>query len=147
MSTRRCWSCLRHRTSAGTRPKTASGSAPEVAPDCRRPVALAVTGFKDELVQSVRTGLTFDPVGGPFVEKLAAAAAPGGIIFEYGVLSSDPTPFPLVTALVNSLSVRGYILLEVTHNPAALVKATKYISERLQDGRFVPKIAKVFPRA
>jgi NADPH:quinone reductase-like Zn-dependent oxidoreductase len=89
--------------------------------------------------------LTFDPVGGPFIEKLAAAAAPGGIIFEYGVLSSDPTPFPLVTALVNSLSVRGYILLEVTHNPAALAKATKYISERLQDGRFVPKIAKVFP--
>jgi NADPH:quinone reductase-like Zn-dependent oxidoreductase len=25
--------------------------------------------------------LTFDPVGGPFVEKLAAAAAPGGVIF------------------------------------------------------------------
>jgi len=29
----------------------------------------------------------FDPVAGPFLEKLAAAAATGGIIFEYGALS------------------------------------------------------------
>jgi NADPH:quinone reductase-like Zn-dependent oxidoreductase len=89
--------------------------------------------------------LTFDPVGGPFIEKLAAAAAQGGIIFEYGALSPEPTPFPLFTALVNSLSVRGYILLEVARNPAELEKAKKYISDRLADGRFVPKIAKTFP--
>ena len=31
--------------------------------------------------------MTFDPVGGPFVDKLAEAAARGGIIFEYGWLS------------------------------------------------------------
>jgi len=42
----------------------------------------------------------FDPVAGPFLEKLAAAAATGGIIFEYGALSMQPTPFPLFTALV-----------------------------------------------
>lgn len=89
--------------------------------------------------------LTFDPVAGPFVEKLAAAAAQGGIIFEYGALSPDPTPFPLFAALVNSLSIRGYILHEVTRNPEALAKAQKYISDRLADGRFVPKIAKTFP--
>jgi NADPH:quinone reductase-like Zn-dependent oxidoreductase len=89
--------------------------------------------------------LTFDPVGGPFIEKLAAAAANGGIVFEYGALSTEPTPFPLFTALVNSLSIRGYILLEVTRNPEEIKKATKYISDRLADGRFVPKIAKTFP--
>jgi NADPH:quinone reductase-like Zn-dependent oxidoreductase len=38
----------------------------------------------------------FDPVAGPFVEKLAEAAAPGGIIFQYGLLSMEPTPFPLL---------------------------------------------------
>jgi NADPH:quinone reductase-like Zn-dependent oxidoreductase len=91
--------------------------------------------------------LTFDPVAGPFVEKLAAAAANGGIIFEYGALSTEPTPFPLFAALTNSLSIRGYILLEVTRNPEALAKAQKYVSDRLADGRFVPKIAKTFPLA
>lgn len=91
--------------------------------------------------------LTFDPVAGPFVEKLAAAAATGGIIFEYGALSPEPTPFPLFTALVNSLSLRGYILLEVTRDPEVLEKAKKYVVDRLADGRFVPKIAKTFPLA
>ncbi len=89
--------------------------------------------------------LTFDPVGGPFVEQLATASANGGIIFVYGALSPEPTPFPLFTALVNSLSLRGYILVEVTRDPVELEKAKKYISDRLVDGRFVPKIAKTFP--
>ncbi len=91
--------------------------------------------------------LTFDPVAGPFIEKLAAAAAQGGIIFEYGALSSEPTPFPLFTALGHSLNIRGYTLLAITQNPESLAKATKYVFDRLADGRFVPKIAKTFPFA
>lgn len=95
--------------------------------------------------QGVR--LTFDPVAGPFLEKLAEAAAPGGIIFEYGALSSDPTPFPLFSALGKGLSIRGYTLSEITPHPELLAKATKYVFDRLADGRFVPKIAKTFPFA
>lgn len=89
--------------------------------------------------------LTFDPVAGPFVEKLAAASANGGIIFIYGLLSMEPTPFPLRSALGNALSVRGYYLGEVTNDPALFAKAKKYVVDRLGDGRFVPKIAKTFP--
>ena len=89
--------------------------------------------------------LTFDPVAGPFVEKLAAAAAPGGIVFEYGALSLGPTPFPLFAALGKGLSVRGYTLTEITGNAKLLEVAVKYVFDRLADGRFVPKIAKTFP--
>lgn len=89
--------------------------------------------------------LTFDPVAGPFVEKLAAAAAPGGIIFEYGGLSLAPTPFPLWAALGKGLSVRGYSLFEIRRDPKLLEIAKKYVFDRLADGRFVPKIAKTFP--
>lgn len=88
--------------------------------------------------------LTFDPVAGPFVEKLAAAAAPGGIIFEYGWLSGQPTPFPLFDALGRGLTVRGYVLMEITMNPDLLALAKAYIVERLADGRFAPKVAKTF---
>lgn len=88
--------------------------------------------------------LTFDPVGGPFIEKLAAAAAPGGIVFEYGLLSPEPTPFPLLTALANGLSIRGYIVLEITLNPERAQAAKKYVSDRLADKRFVPQIDKTF---
>jgi NADPH:quinone reductase-like Zn-dependent oxidoreductase len=89
--------------------------------------------------------LTFDPVAGPFVEKLAAAAAPGGLIFEYGALSLAPTPFPLFVALGKGLSIRGYALREVTRNAKLREIAVKYVFDRLADGRFVPKIAKTFP--
>lgn len=89
----------------------------------------------------------FDPVAGPFVEKLAQAAAPGGIIFQYGVLSMQPTPFPLFTALTKGLTIRGYMLTEITLDPEKLAVAKKYVYDRLADGRFRPKIAKTFPFA
>jgi NADPH:quinone reductase-like Zn-dependent oxidoreductase len=88
--------------------------------------------------------LTFDPVAGPFLEKLAAGAAQGGIIFEYGALSMQPTPFPLFVALGHSLSVRGYLLMEITLNPDLLKPAKKYVFDRLADGRFAPKVSKTF---
>jgi len=91
--------------------------------------------------------LTFDPVAGSFVEKLAEASANGGIIFIYGFLSGEPTPFPLRQALPHALSLRGYYLGEVTADRAVLEKAMKYVVDRLADGRFVPKIAKTFPLA
>jgi len=91
--------------------------------------------------------LIFDPVAGPFVEKLAKAIAYGGILFEYGALSLEPTPFPLFTALRKALTMRGYTLHEITGDPQALAMAKKYIYDRLADGRFAPKIAKTFPFA
>lgn len=91
--------------------------------------------------------ITFDPVGGPFIAKLAEASAPGGIIIVYGSLSQVPTPFPLVPAMTRALSVRGYTVIEVTQNPAIAKEAKKYIFDRLADGRFGPKIAQTFPFA
>ena len=89
----------------------------------------------------------FDPVAGPFVEKLAEAAAPGGILLEYGLLSMQPTPFPLILALTKGLSIRGYSVMEITRFPEKLEVAKKYVYDRLADGRFQPKIAKTFPFA
>jgi NADPH:quinone reductase-like Zn-dependent oxidoreductase len=91
--------------------------------------------------------LIFDPVGGPYVETLAEAAAPGGIIFEYGALSMQPTPFPTRPAMMKGLSLRGYSLREVRNQPAVISEAKKYVYERLEKGRFTPKIAKTFPLA
>lgn len=91
--------------------------------------------------------LTFDPVAGPFVEKLAQAAAPGGIIFLYGLLSMQETPLPLRLALGKGLSLRGYTLHEITRDATLSATAQKYIFDRLADGRFVPRIAKTFPFA
>lgn len=91
--------------------------------------------------------LIFDPVAGPFVEKLAQAASQYGIIFEYGALSLESTPFPFFHALRKSLTFRGYTLHEVSHDPQALATAKQYVYDRLADGRFAPKIARTFPFA
>lgn len=88
--------------------------------------------------------ITFDPVAGPFVEKLAAAAAQEGVIFIYGGLSMQPTPFPLFQSFRNAVSVRAYSLREITTKPDRLAPAKKFVFDRLADGRFVPKIARTF---
>ena len=89
----------------------------------------------------------FDPVAGPFLEKLAEAAAPGGIIFQYGALSMQPTPYPLFAGLTKGLNIRGYTLFEVTRSAERIAVGKKYVYDRLADGRFRPKIAKTFPFA
>jgi NADPH:quinone reductase-like Zn-dependent oxidoreductase len=89
--------------------------------------------------------LTFDPVGGPELEKLAAAAARGGVIIEYGALATEPTPYPLFQALSKGLTIRGYTLLEITLDAHKTEKAKAFIYERLADGRFAPRIARTFP--
>ena len=71
--------------------------------------------------------IIFDPVAGPFLEKLAAAAAPGAIIFQYGALSLAPTPFPLFEALGKGLTVRGYTLFEIVSNPEMMARGKKII--------------------
>ncbi len=100
-----------------------------------------------ELTSGKGARLTFDPVAGPAVEQLAEAASNHGIIFEYGALSMQPTPFPLMPALMKGLTIRGYTLMEITSEPRLLEPAKRYIHERLKDGRFKPKIAKTFPLA
>jgi NADPH:quinone reductase-like Zn-dependent oxidoreductase len=89
--------------------------------------------------------LIFDAVGGPFVEKLAQAATPGGILIIYGLLSMEATPFPLGQALSKGLTLRGYTLFEITGFPDRLARAKQFVYEGLESGAFVPRIDRTFP--
>lgn len=89
--------------------------------------------------------IVFDPIGGKGLESLAAATARSGIIIEYGALASDPTPYPLFTALAKQLTIRGYTLFEVVENPEWMAKARQYVFDHLASGDFKPRIDKVFP--
>ena len=75
--------------------------------------------------------VVFDPVGGPTLTKLAAATAEHGIIFEYGALSTEPTPLPLFDVLGRSLTVRGYVLMEITNDPQRLENAKQFVVDGL----------------
>jgi len=88
--------------------------------------------------------VVFDPVGGPTVAKLTAAMARHGILFQYGALSSDPTPLPLMDVLGKSLTIRGYILFEITGDAAQLKRAEQFVVDGLASGKLTPVIARVF---
>jgi len=88
--------------------------------------------------------IIFDPVSGPFLEKLAGAAAPGAKIFEYGALSMAPTPFPLFEVLSKGLTVRGYTLFEIVKNPNKLDAGKQFIYNGLKSGALKPAIDSTF---
>jgi NADPH:quinone reductase-like Zn-dependent oxidoreductase len=89
--------------------------------------------------------VVFDPVGGPTFAKLAQATARVGILFLYGALSSEPTPLPLFDVLGKWITIRGYVLTEITSDPARLEQAKKFVNDGLASGSFKPLIAKTFP--
>ncbi len=88
--------------------------------------------------------LIFDPVGGPLLEMLSDAAAPGATIFEYGALSPAPTIFPLFTALKKGLTVRGYTLFEIVNDAERLASGKQYVYDGLESGALHPFIDRTF---
>jgi NADPH:quinone reductase-like Zn-dependent oxidoreductase len=88
--------------------------------------------------------VVFDPVGGPTFTKLVAATSKLGIVFLYGALSSEPTPLPLFDVLSKWITIRGYVLMEITSDPARLEKAKAFVNDGLADGSLKPIIAKTF---
>lgn len=89
--------------------------------------------------------IVFDPVGGPTVAKLTVAMAERGILFLYGALSTEPTPLPLMDVVGKSLTIRGYVLFEITGDPRRLERAKKFIVDGLSAGKLKPVVAKTFP--
>jgi NADPH:quinone reductase-like Zn-dependent oxidoreductase len=101
----------------------------------------------NEITAGKGARIIFDPIAGKGLEALAAAAASGGTIFEYGNLASEPAPFPLFSVLSKQLTIRGYVLFEVVGNPALFRTAKQYVIDHLASGDFKPRVDKKFPFA
>lgn len=101
----------------------------------------------EEITGGKGARIVFDPIGGKGLEALAAATAHSGIIIEYGALATDPTPYPLFTALSKQLTIRGYTLFEIFEDPELMAKARQYVFDHVASGAFKPRIDKVFPLA
>lgn len=99
----------------------------------------------NEITNKQGARMIFDPIAGKGIEQLAQVAAPHGIIFEYGALAPEPTPFPLFAALSKGLSIRGYTLGEIFVDPAIRAKAQQYVFDHVKAGHFKPRIDRVFP--
>jgi NADPH:quinone reductase-like Zn-dependent oxidoreductase len=89
--------------------------------------------------------VVFDPVGGPTFAKLAQATAHLGILFLYGALSAEATPLPLFDVLGKWITIRGYVMMEITSDPAKIERAKAFVNSGLLDGRLKPIVARTFP--
>lgn len=88
--------------------------------------------------------VVFDPVAGPGVETLVDAMAPGGLLFVYGALSGEATPFPLIKGLNKALTMRGYTLFEVLGDAGRFARGKAYVTEGLESGAFRPIVDRTF---
>ena len=88
--------------------------------------------------------VVLDPIGGPIFEPLTAAMSRGGILIEYSGLSTAPTPFPLGNVLMKCLTLRGYLVHEITGHATRLEAAKTFILDGLKSGSLKPVIAKTF---
>ncbi|HET7314217.1 zinc-binding dehydrogenase, partial [Salinisphaera sp.] len=88
--------------------------------------------------------VVFDPVGGSTVNDLAEAMCDRGIMFLYGALAAEPTPFPLFTALSKSLTLRGYTVFEIFFDADAFARGKQFVCNGIADGSLEPTVDRVF---
>ncbi|MCW2410619.1 MULTISPECIES: zinc-dependent alcohol dehydrogenase family protein [unclassified Sphingobium] len=109
------------------------------------------TGETDlvEAVMQITDGkgarLVFDPVQGPYVQTLTSAMAERGILFIYGGLSEQPTPYPHWNMAFKGLSMRGWVASEIWNHPERYKRAQEHILLGLKLGKLKPVIARTFP--
>ncbi len=97
-----------------------------------------------EITDGKGAEMSFDAVAGPMLGQLAKASAYGATIFEYGALSLENTPFPLMISLEKTLKVQGYTLFHLNRNQEMLSRAKQYVYDGLKKGSLKPVIDKVF---
>ena len=86
----------------------------------------------------------FDPVGGPYIETLAKAMTDEGIVFVYGGLSEQPTPYPHWSAALKGLSIRGWVASAIWSKPERYTRVKDAILLGLAQGHLQPVIARTF---
>lgn len=97
-----------------------------------------------EITDARGVDLVFDPIAGELLEQLAQVTKPGGTIIEYGALASEPTKYPLFTALGKGLKIQGYTLFEITKDKDSLERAKSYVYQGLKKNIFSPIIDRTF---
>ena len=97
-----------------------------------------------ELTEGKGASLIFDPIGGPIIGDLIAASATGAVVYEYGILSPEPTTVDLLPLLSKGLSIRGYTLFEIVQNPERIARGKQYIYDGLRSGALKPVMDRTF---
>jgi NADPH:quinone reductase-like Zn-dependent oxidoreductase len=105
-----------------------------------------------QITNGVGAKIIFDAVAGPGILNLAKATAHDALILIYGLLSPEPTPFPIFEAWAKapeqkSFKVMGYSLMELTSHPERFQQAIRYVFDKLNARQLKPRIDRTFKLA
>jgi NADPH:quinone reductase-like Zn-dependent oxidoreductase len=118
-----------------------AGAAAVIPTEALRTPAAVTTAVR-EATGGRGADLVLDAEGGPGVEHLVRACAPGASVLVHGGLSGQPTPLPGGTYA--PVWLRRYLVFEVTGDPAVLRRAEHFVRSGLATGGFAPVIDRVF---
>lgn len=98
----------------------------------------------DELRAALGGGadLVLDAEGGPGVERLVRACAPGGAVIVHGGLSGQSTPLP--AAGYAPVWLRRFHVREVSGEPDVLARAEAFVRAGLAAGTLTPLVDRIF---
>jgi NADPH:quinone reductase-like Zn-dependent oxidoreductase len=111
-----------------------------------------------EITKGQGANVVYDAVGGQMFPKLIEATARFGRVVTYGALAPDAvsgTPFPWFPLIAKGITLRGYLIFELTCDPERFgqaapfdpewyPRAIQYTLQRLETGAFKPLVAQVF---
>ncbi|MGC1300816.1 MAG: zinc-dependent alcohol dehydrogenase family protein [Caulobacteraceae bacterium] len=78
--------------------------------------------------------LAFDPIGGPGVEALVDALGEDGVLVPYGIMTAEPTPYPLEKALARNLTIHAFTLPFLTRDPARFELGKQFVLKGVEAG-------------
>ncbi len=99
-----------------------------------------------EITNGKGARVIYDPIGGDGIHTLAQASSQGAVYILYGMLSGQPTPYPL-SRFGQGFSMTSSSISTARRSPETYTRMKSYVYDRLASGAFKPKIAKTFPFA
>lgn len=86
----------------------------------------------------------YDPIGNPFYEKYLDSLQIGATVFHFGLLSGKSITIDISRHVRKNSFFLPYSMFNYVNEQSSLLRGVNYISKKISDDIFKPKIDKVF---
>ena len=97
-----------------------------------------------EITKGVGVRAVYDPIGNPFYEQYLDTLQMGSIIFHFGLLSGESIKLDISRHVRKNSYLLPYSMFNYVNEHPSLLRGVNYITKKINDGVFKPKIDKVF---
>jgi len=97
-----------------------------------------------EFTNSAGVKAVYDPIGNPFYEQYLDSLKMGSIIFHFGLLSGESIKLDISRHVRKDSYLLPYSMFNYVSEESSLLRGVNYISKKIQEGIFKPKIDKIF---